>query len=331
MRLRFLLVLVPIAIVAALVVAVSALAQGAPPLAAEPPPAAPAAGGYAEKREPAPIESVDIRPDPAGPGRYLAHVVFGLPGGCARPGGYEVHRDGDRLEVAVSIRLPAEARPCTMIYGTSRYDVPLGQLDAGRSYTVRVNDHEVTFGKTPPAATSTPAPALTPMPLPTAPGAANEAAVADAPYLDDRSAPERLLASYANALNRREYARAYSYWRPSAAASELPSFDRFAAGFAETEGVRLTLGEIGGDAGAGQLHYAVPTRLDARLRDGRTESFVGCYRLHIGRPQIQAAPPFQPLAIEGAIVKQVGPDEDADALLARACAGTGVHRPPPSI
>jgi hypothetical protein len=323
MRYRFLLVLTPIAILAALAVAVSALAQDAPSLPPETP--------LAERREPAPIESVEVRADPAGPGQYLAHVVFGLPSGCARPGGYEVHREGERFEIAVSIRRPAEPRPCTMIYGTSQYDVPLGQLDAGQSYTVRVNDHEVTFGPAPPAATSTPAPALTPMAVPTRAAAANGAAGAAAAYLDDRSAPERLLASYANALNRREYARAYSYWRPVVAATELPPFDAFAAGFAETEAVQLTLGEIAGDVGAGQLYYAVPTRLDARLRDGRTQSFVGCYRLHIGRPQIQAAPPFQPLAIEGATVRQVGPDEDAGALLARACAGTGAHRPLPSI
>ena len=107
---------------------------------AKPPPGAP------EKRERAPIEQVDIRPDGAQPGRYLAHVVFGLPSGCARPGGYEVKRLGERFEIAVSILVPAQPRPCTMIYGTSTYDVPLpGGLVPGQSYTVRVNDREATF------------------------------------------------------------------------------------------------------------------------------------------------------------------------------------------
>jgi hypothetical protein len=129
-----------------LAVAVSGLAaQGAPP-----PPAVagtPTAGaGPAEKRQPAPIEQVEVRPDASRPGRYVAHVVFGLPSGCAKPGGYEAERLGDRFEIAVAIRLPAEPRPCTAIYGTSPYEVPLtGELVPGQTYAVRVNDREATF------------------------------------------------------------------------------------------------------------------------------------------------------------------------------------------
>jgi hypothetical protein len=35
----------------------------------------------------------------------------------------------------------------------------------------------------------------------------------EADYLDDRSTPEAVISSYYNAINRAEYARAYSYFR----------------------------------------------------------------------------------------------------------------------
>lgn len=147
------------------------------------------------------------------------------------------------------------------------------------------------------------------------------------PYLDDRSGPAELLRSYVSALDRKEYLRAYSYWEPGAAASELPPFPDFAKGFADTASVRLTLGEIGGDAGAGQLYYAVPAEVVARGTDGATRAFVGCYRLHLARPELQAVPPFRPLAIEGATARAVPSGADPAPLLAGACADPG-HRPP---
>jgi hypothetical protein len=151
MRSRLLFVVLPLAFLAAFAVVISALAQGGAPPASTPPvvstsaTSTPAAPDDAEKREPAPIESVEVRPDGAQPGHYLAHVVFGLPGGCARPGGYEVSRAGNRFEIAVSVRVPAEPRPCTMIYGTSHYDVPLGALADGQAHIVRANDREIAY------------------------------------------------------------------------------------------------------------------------------------------------------------------------------------------
>src|SRR2546427_10242 len=51
---------------------------------------------------------------------------------------------------------------------------------------------------------------------------------------DNRASPIDLLASFYNAVNRQEYARAYGYW-------ETPpsSYDQFAAGYANTAAVQL--------------------------------------------------------------------------------------------
>ena len=51
-------------------------------------------------------------------------------------------------------------------------------------------------------------------------------------YLDDRSDAVSALRSLFNAINRKEYVRAYSYWE--AGAQGLPSFDRFQTGYADT-------------------------------------------------------------------------------------------------
>ena len=61
-------------------------------------------------------------------------------------------------------------------------------------------------------------------------------------YLDDRSTPEAVISSYFDAVNKREYARAYSYWESGAAERELPPFDEFVAGYADTTSVEVTLG-----------------------------------------------------------------------------------------
>ena len=66
------------------------------------------------------------------------------------------------------------------------------------------------------------------------------AQAADAsPYLDDRSTPEQLVRSLYNAINRQEYARAYTYFDPAPAAD----FDTYVAGFENTVRVDLALGE----------------------------------------------------------------------------------------
>ncbi len=155
-----------------------------------------------------------------------------------------------------------------------------------------------------------------------APAPAAPAAV----YIDNRSDAVAVLQSYFNAISRKEYARAYGYWE---AGSSVGSFASFQAGFATTESVVLTTGMIGGDAGAGQFHYLVPVILQALNTHGTTQTFAGCYVLHISNPSIQASPPFHPLAIQSASVKSVPAGANAGALQAQACAALGLGQVPP--
>jgi hypothetical protein len=135
-------------------------------------------------------------------------------------------------------------------------------------------------------------------------------------YLDDRSDPAQVLRSLFNAINRKEFARAYSYWEGG---SLLPPFPLYRQGYSNTVSVDLTIGNGSENFGAGQIYFNLPVTLQAKSANNFSQSFVGCYTLHLGRPEIQTAPPFHPLAISGAAVQAVPSNADFAALMKSAC------------
>ncbi len=138
-------------------------------------------------------------------------------------------------------------------------------------------------------------------------------------YLDDRSDAVQVLRSLFNAINRHEYLRAYSYWNATAAKQQLGSLDAYSNGFASTQSVKLTTGTVTDSAGAGQVYHDVPLTLVATTTSGATQTFVGCYTLHLSSPSIQGTPPFQPLAISKAKVQKVDNSANTTTLMASAC------------
>lgn len=144
---------------------------------------------------------------------------------------------------------------------------------------------------------------------------ASPSAPAQSAYLDDRSGPEQLIRSYYDAISRRQHLRAYGYWQ---AGNGLPSFDAFASGFADTSAVQVELGTVGGGVGAGQLYWSVPAVVVSTTSAG-VRSFVGCYTLHLARPEIQTAPPFGGIAIQGAQLTPAATPAAARSALATAC------------
>jgi hypothetical protein len=135
-------------------------------------------------------------------------------------------------------------------------------------------------------------------------------------YVDSRSGALEVLQSLFNAINRKEYARAYGYWE--AGAQGLPAFNSFQQGYANTQAVQWTYGLVSSDAGAGQFYYSVPVTIRAQTTGG-LQTFVGCYVLHLANPGIQANPPYLPLAIRSANVTQVLNSADTNTLMAQAC------------
>jgi hypothetical protein len=134
-------------------------------------------------------------------------------------------------------------------------------------------------------------------------------ASAQVSYADQRT-PVDLLASFYNAIDRQEYQRAYGYWE-----SPPSPYDQFAQGYADTASVQLIV-QLPAfvDAGAGNLHAAIPTVLVATKRDGSQQTFVGCYITH----KVNIQPDVWHLA--SATVAPAAASLDIPPALAQACA-----------
>lgn len=136
-------------------------------------------------------------------------------------------------------------------------------------------------------------------------------------YVDNRSGPIETVSSYLNALNTKQYVRAYSYWQNPASA--LGPYDSYANGFTNTASVNVTFGTMTSDAGAGQLHYKVPLAMIVVTPNNLTQTFVGCYTLHLAQPAVQSVYPFEPMGIAAGKFRQYGHNVDINPLLKSAC------------
>ena len=103
------------------------------------------------------------------------------------------------------------------------------------------------------------------------------------------STPSRLLSSYYQEINRRQFARAYTYWEDLGKASNQ-SFAHFEQGYADTEHVVVSLGRPQVEGAAGSLYARVPVDIVATLKNQTKQSFRGTYVLR--RSDI---PPFDKL------------------------------------
>ena len=98
--------------------------------------------------------------------------------------------------------------------------------------------------------------------------AAQTANPGDPTYLDDRSTAEAVIRSLYNAIDRGEYARAYGYF---AEEGREPDYEAFAAGYRDTVGVEVLLGEAVAEGAAGSTYW----KASARTRPGM-RSFPIC-------------------------------------------------------
>ena len=120
-------------------------------------------------------------------------------------------------------------------------------------------------------------------------------------YLDDRSTPEAVISSYYNAINRAEYARAYSYFGQD----DAPNYDKWETGYSDTLHVDVSFGQSAQEGAAGSTYWTLPVKLDVTATEGQHSFFAGCYTLRLAQPAIQA-PPFQPLHIMEGKLKKTG-------------------------
>jgi len=121
----------------------------------------------------------------------------------------------------------------------------------------------------------------------------------DAPYVDDRSSASAIVRSLYNAVNRKEYARAWSYYGDQKPAKSLQDF---AKGYKDTASIKLAFGRAESEGAAGSIFYTLPVAIEALAADGSSKVFGGCYTARLANPQIQDAN-FTPLHIEKGSLK----------------------------
>ncbi len=90
----------------------------------------------------------------------------------------------------------------------------------------------------------------------------------------DCSDPVTTLASYYDALNSRDFRRAYRFW-------ETPpsTYERFESGFADTDRVRVLIEPPRVEGAAGSSFAEISTIVVATTRSGNERVFAGCYTL----------------------------------------------------
>jgi len=131
---------------------------------------------------------------------------------------------------------------------------------------------------------------------------------------DDRASPVRLLASYFNAVSRKEYPRAWAYWENP----PNPSYEDFVQGYAETTSVLLVVRPPTFIEGAaGSQYTSIPTLLIVTHTDDSQHNFVGCYVARRANPHIEGAPP-DGWSLFDATISVTGSTDAAQ--LAQACA-----------
>lgn len=140
-----------------------------------------------------------------------------------------------------------------------------------------------------------------------------QARAQDIPYLDDRSSAATIVKSLYNAVNRKEYARAWEYFGEEKPAKDV---EAFAKGYENTAKVEVTTGNIASEGAAGSIFYHVPVAIRSVSTDNSEKVFAGCYTARLANPAIQE-PPFRPLHIEKGSLKPS--DLSYDEALPESC------------
>jgi hypothetical protein len=137
----------------------------------------------------------------------------------------------------------------------------------------------------------------------------------DPPY-DERGTSVRLLASYINAVNRKEYQRAWEHWEDP----PNPSYEDFVQGYADTVYVFLAVSPPTFIEGAAGSRFAgVPTLLVATHTDGSQHTFVGCYVTRRFASGSEGGPIAEDWSLYSATVSPAPSNAADGGLLGQAC------------
>lgn|SRR5690348_2585248 len=108
---------------------------------------------------------------------------------------------------------------------------------------------------------------------------AEPSATATSHSIADSTQPADIVRRYYAAIGARDFPSAYALWGQDGEESGK-TLRQFTDGFGNTASARVTVGDstrVG--AAAGSQYATVPVTVDATLRDGRQQHFVGTYTL----------------------------------------------------
>jgi hypothetical protein len=113
------------------------VSPGLPPATPTP---TPSPNHIATVKRPAQIESVSLNALVSDVNQWVLRVEYGLPGGCAKPGGYVI-KESFPHQVDVFVELPADPNiACTKEYRIGTYEIPLGGgYEACKEYSTLIN------------------------------------------------------------------------------------------------------------------------------------------------------------------------------------------------
>ena len=99
---------------------------------------------------------------------------------------------------------------------------------------------------------------------------------------DDVSSPEYVMLSFENALNMKDFQRAWNYWKPQPEAG----FEKWKKGYADTKHIDIYYKYKDSDAGAGNRWVIYTVKMFAEDNKGKKHLYEGYYTLHTSAPEL---------------------------------------------
>lgn len=143
----------------------------------------------------------------------------------------------------------------------------------------------------------------------------------ETPFYENRTDPANALLSFYNAVNRKEYERAYNYFQgaPNPHPGLAPPYAQFAQGYANTAAVIIAIGKIETGAGAGNIYASMPVVITATQNDGTRQIFSGCYVMHRVNEGISEDPNDELWSISSAKISMAPANRTVDSMLSQTC------------
>ncbi len=138
----------------------------------------------------------------------------------------------------------------------------------------------------------------------------------EVPFYEDRTGPVELIQSFYNAVNRKEYQRAYSYVETNTLAI---SYDDFVKFYEPISLVTSYLGTPKEEGAAGSTYASLPFVAVGTYTDASVRTFYGCFVLRHTNPGIDPDPNSTLWRIYGYAINEAPPNLPIAQMLSSGC------------